>query len=372
MSTKNIKSKKFVGVYHRFLRDKSKTYHITYKNPITKKTERLTIGNSKQGINEAYAHQKRNEIISKLRFGDDPNIPILKIKQTQITLDDLADNYFSDLLSQRDNKNTKGAKAKYYGHISPTLGTVPHTQLTKDHAKKLQRSLIAKDYANQTINGIIELLSRVINYNIKNDLINGTNPFFGMKKLKIDGERKRYLTKEEVQKLLEHTKEDRVLHLFTLLSLSTGARLNGILTIQKKDIDLKKNTITIKDHKSDESYQGFIKNNVKELLIETLKGLNNSDYIVSYNNGQLSDDKRIQRKLKPILDKLFNQEIEPKDTLNRVVVHTLRHTFASLLAINDVSIYKIMKLMNHKDIKMTMRYAKLAPNSGQEDINNLF
>ena len=29
-----------------------------------------------------------------------------------------------------------------------------------------------------------------------------------------------------------------------------------------------------------------------------------------------------------------------------------------------------MRLINHKDI--TMRYTKLSPSSGQEDINNLF
>ncbi len=27
--------------------------------------------------------------------------------------------------------------------------------------------------------------------------------------------------------------------------------------------------------------------------------------------------------------------------------------------------------MNHKDIKMTMRYAKLAPDSGRESVNDL-
>jgi integrase len=372
MSTKQFKSKKFTGVYYRLLSDNSKTYFITYKDPISKKTEKLTIGNSNNGFNEAYAHQKRNEIISTLRFGDDPNIPILKSKQTQTTIDDLANNYFNDLLSQRNNKSTKSAKAKYFGHISPTLGIVPQSQLSKDHAKKLQTSLMKKGYANQTINGIIELLSRIVNYNLKNDLIKGSNPLYGFKKLKVDGERERYLTKEEIHTLLSFTKEDKVLHLFTLLSLSTGARLNGVLTIQKKDIDLKKGTVKIRDHKSQETYQGFIKDDARELLTETLKGLKESDYVISYDNGKLTDDKRMQRRLKPIFDKQFNQGLDPKDALNRVVVHTLRHTFASQLAINDVSIYKIMKLMNHKDIKMTMRYAKLAPDSGQEDINKLF
>lgn len=30
------------------------------------------------------------------------------------------------------------------------------------------------------------------------------------------------------------------------------------------------------------------------------------------------------------------------------------------------------KLMNHSDIKMTLRYAKLAPESGRSDIKNLY
>lgn len=372
MKTKQFKSKKFTGVYYRLLEDKSKTFFITYKDPITNKPKKLTIGNSKQGINEAYAHNKRSEIISKLRFGDDPNIPILKSKKTQTTLDDLANNYFTDLLSQRDNKSTKSAKAKYFGHISPTLGIEPYSQLGKDHAKKLQKTLRGKGYANQTINGILELLSRVINYNLKNDFITGSNPLFGFKKLKVDGVRNRYLTKEEINSLFEKTKEDKVLHLFTLLALTTGARLNGILTIQKKDVDLKKMSIKIHDHKSDDVYSSGIHAKTYDLLEETIKELDNSDYVISYDGAKITDDKRIQRKLKPIFDKLFNQGLDPKDSINRVVVHTLRHTFASLLAINDTSIYKIMKYMNHKDIKMTMRYAKLAPNSMQDDINNLF
>ena len=76
--------------------------------------------------------------------------------------------------------------------------------------------------------------------------------------------------------------------------------------------------------------------------------------------------------MKPILDKLFNQELDVKDAQNRVVTHTLRHTFASHLAINGTPIFTIQKLMNHKDINMTMRYAKLAPDSGRDFVNNLY
>ncbi|MFW0695502.1 tyrosine-type recombinase/integrase [Aliarcobacter butzleri] len=54
-----------------------------------------------------------------------------------------------------------------------------------------------------------------------------------------------------------------------------------------------------------------------------------------------------------------------------MVFHSLRHTFASLLAINGTPIFTIQKLMNHKDIRMTLRYAKLSPDSGREAVINL-
>ncbi|PHM18213.1 MAG: hypothetical protein CJD30_01920 [Sulfuricurvum sp. PD_MW2] len=59
-------------------------------------------------------------------------------------------------------------------------------------------------------------------------------------------------------------------------------------------------------------------------------------------------------------DQLFNQGLTRDDWKNRVCNHTLRHTFASHLAINQIPLYEIKKLMNHRDINMTLRYAKLA------------
>jgi len=35
----------------------------------------------------------------------------------------------------------------------------------------------------------------------------------------------------------------------------------------------------------------------------------------------------IERRMRTILNELFNKGIEPSDRKNRVVVHTLRHTF---------------------------------------------
>ena len=66
-------------------------------------------------------------------------------------------------------------------------------------------------------------------------------------------------------------------------------------------------------------------------------------------------------------DKNYNAELRR----NKVVIHTLRHTFASQLAISWTPIYTIQKLINHSDIKMTERHAKLSKDSGRDFVDGI-
>jgi site-specific recombinase XerD len=51
--------------------------------------------------------------------------------------------------------------------------------------------------------------------------------------------------------------------------------------------------------------------------------------------------------------------------------HDLRHTFASNLVMAGVKIEKVQKLMGHKMIAMTQRYAHLAPGYLAESVKVL-
>jgi len=51
--------------------------------------------------------------------------------------------------------------------------------------------------------------------------------------------------------------------------------------------------------------------------------------------------------------------------------HGLRHTFATRLAQSGVDLYKISKLLGHKDIKTTQRYAHHCPESLRDGVEVL-
>ena len=243
--------------------------------------------------------------------------------------------------------------------------------ITKDDIQKLQKALKDKGKAPKTVNGVITLLTAIINHSIKEKGLTLINPCTGVKRLKTDDTRERYLAIDEVRQLIKEVKDTETVYHFVKLALTTGARLEGVLHIQKKDINLNSSSVTVHDLKSGGTYTGFYDDDYKTELTDHIGHLKANDYVVGGSDTKTAA-RTISRYLKPTLDRLFNKGLKVDDRKNRVVIHTLRHTFASQLAIAGVPILTIQKLMNHADIAQTMRYAKLAPDQGSEAVKRLY
>jgi len=269
--------------------------------------------------------------------------------------------YFKDKeIHNRDNARTQ---SRYESQIKSLIGEIDVDTIEKIDIEKIQQKLAITKSA-KTVTFYLQFIKTVFNHAIKNGHFKRINPCNGIVEQKIDNKRERYLTIEEIKTLLNEVGSDPELFLFVKLSLATGGRLQTILKIKKKDIDFENGNMLLKDIKNNSTYRGFITNDIKVLLKDAIQLKKADENIINYPM------RTIQRKLSDILNSLFNKDLRKDDRKNRVVIHTLRHTFASHLAIQGTPIFTIQKLMNHKDIAQTMRYAKLAPDSGKNMVEN--
>jgi len=371
--SKRIKTTK-TGVYYRETTTNGnldKTYYITYKD-LFNKTKELKIGKFSEGIRENFCNQKRNEIVTKMRLGEDAPFAARNKRKHIVLLDDLKEKYFE---TRREGRSKQSDLSSYSKHLSPFFKNINLECISKEDIRKLLKTL--KESLNpkkellstKTVHNILTILKSITSYAVKEELLkNDYRRYIEMDTVR--NQRDRYLTIDEINELYAHLKDNKRLFLFTKLALTTGARLSSILFISKKDIDFSNHLITLYDLKKDQdariSYTSFLTVETCDLLKDWFQDMNQNDKIFHYQPTT------IQRLMLSILNKLFNQGLEGNDRKNRAVVHTLRHTFASHLAINGTPIFTIQKLMNHSDIKMTLRYAKLAPESGRDAIKSLY
>ena len=339
-----------------------KTYIIRYRENDTDKLK--TIGKYSQGIRINYCKQIRNEILMKLRLGEEPPTVAKKKKKDSAKLDDFAEIYFKE--KEMEVKDIEKIKKSYINHIKPFIGHRAGDEITSDDIKEIKK-IKRKVLAERTINALIQIIGAIYNIAIQKEIFKGNNPVNkNVKRVNVDNRRERYLTLEEINLLLNEVRHEEYLYTFVQLALQTGGRLGTILSIKKKDIKLESNTVQLKDHKNNSTYLGFYNDELKYLLKKRIEKLNANDFIIDRGEQVIKD------RLTKIYNKYFNVGLANDDRKNRVVTHTLRHTFASHLAIKGTPIYTIQKLMNHKDITMTLRYAKLAPDSGKEMVLNLY
>ena len=216
------------------------SYYITYKDENNKLT-RVKIGDKAKGITEPFCNQKRNEVINSIKLGTD--IPIKHKKVTGIIFDKIAQKYFEDLKLHSNQNTSRDMISKYNKHLFEPFGELPVDRIKAEDLEDLQR-LKVKILSLQTVNQIIELFSTIFNYGARKDLCKTINPATKVKRFKIDNIRERFLVSEEITELFEELKDNELLTLFVKFALTTGGRLETVLHIQKKDIDLTTNSIT--------------------------------------------------------------------------------------------------------------------------------
>ena len=176
------------------------------------------------------------------------------------------------------------------------------------------------------------------------------NPAKPVKLLKENNRRLRFLSEDEIDRLL--TNCSGYLRDIVLLALNTGMRKGEIFNLKWQDIDLDLKMIHVADSKNYEARDIPM----NDIVYETLKALRDKsgggqEYVfVNPKTGRPYDD--LKRSFKTALKRAGIEDF---------TFHDLRHTFASHLVMNGVDLMTVKELLGHKDIKMTMRYSHLSP-----------
>lgn len=317
---KDTPSKKYKGVYYRDLKNGDRSYFLIIR--IQGKQKRVHVGKKSEGITEAFCYQQKINIINSDRFGEEQAQILQRTKKQDLTFHEIAQHYLKHGAARDSSKRIMGYLANQ----------VPF----KDQRRVTERDVTEwlSKYKEQvkpgTINNKINLLNVMFQHGIDQDLYRFPNPMRNVKKYNIDDKRLRYLSKAEVKQLLDAVRDKPNLYLFCKLALNTGARLSTLVLIQSGDI--RGERIKLKNVKTDRSYVGYIDSETQELL------KNRSGYVLSWRDGtEPPSVGEYQCRMRRIFDPLFNEGVT--DAMERVVIHTLRHTIASSSKSARSSIY---------------------------------
>jgi integrase len=179
-----------------------------------------------------------------------------------------------------------------------------------------------------------------------------------IKQLPTDNKRDRRLSEDEEKLLL--SKAPPHIHDFIIFCIDTGARKGEAVGLLWKDVELgqgDRGVVKFMDTKSKQPRGIPLTKRVHALLTEKLKDKpEDVEHVFVYQGKPAGDPK-----------KAFEQAVKdaalflPEGHKDNVTPHVLRHTFASRLVMKGVPLYQVSKLMGHASMRMTERYAHLAP-----------
>lgn len=364
---KLIKSKKFKGVYLRKREDGDIAIYFTYYNSKGNSTYQK-VGLKSQGVTEKYAYQKRSETILTLKNGEIPHM-MINNKEHKITLNEIANYYFTN----HQVKSTKDRKNRYNNRIKKRIGDMNVHSITAKDLTTLQDTLKNDGLGRYTIIQYIELIGAIYNYykKYKDDKL--INPTLNIKKPSIDNRRRRILTEDEIDLVFNEVKSDFTLTLFFSLALTSAARKSTIFNYKIKDVNLIDKTINSYDFKNESAYVSFLDDRTIELIkIRMNQCSNNPNASLVYRPNITNIYKWVSNELKLVFDNLFNVGLSIKDSQNRVVIHSIRHTVLSHLGRKGANVFLLQKISNHKTLEMVSRYVELSEYSGRNEIQTLW
>lgn len=207
-----------------------------------------------------------------------------------------------------------------------------------------------------TVNRELMLLSGIFTEAVARGYID-RNPAHGISQLPEHNDKLRWLTDDEEDAIMKRCPD--WLGPIVQTALLTGMRKEEILTLEWGNVDLDRREIRVVRTKNHKTRYIPINAALHEIL-GPFRGAASAAVFPNPRTGLPYRD----------ISHAFQRACDAA-SVSGVTFHTLRHTFASRLVQAGVPLNTVRELLGHSSIKVTMRYAHLAPNNLREAVSLL-
>ena len=383
MGFRKLRAKKYSGIYEYFKdsdRDKRTiAYYISYRDIDNKIKKVKCSANTKEDALKILNDKRAELAKDRAEVQKDKSLLSRKIMNNNLSLEDVAKLYFPT----KTAKSTDMIESAYNRLVNPHIGKMKIAKIKTEDIKNLSDTL-KKTNSRQgtplnprTVKKVIGYLRALFNWAIKQGYVE-KNPVIIKDIIKVDkNEPGRVLSDEELEKLwnLDELIIKPRLFLFLKTCYHTGARPEGVLTIQVKHINFSKRTVHIKAMKGGKPYDVNVSQELLDLLKNWIKehNLKHDNFIFYpiqlYKRAKTDNEKeaikntavrygRYSDSLRKILNKHFNQDINTNDSPYRVTPYTIRRTVATKVY-KKFGIVHAKRFLNHTEINTTMNYLNI-------------
>lgn len=249
-------------------------------------------------------------------------------------------------------------------HILPAFG---HREMAKIVTLEWQRFHNEKkiQLSPATSNRILENVKRAYTLAIQwGLLLPGAHTPQPVRMHQENNIRTRYLSMDELHRFMQalDNSPNRIMADYFQLLLATGCRKNEILQLRHSDVNMEQRLITIPSPKSGRARHVVMNEQARAVLLGRQPAPSNPYVFPGKVQGRpIFNPKRAW------LAVLKEADIDHKTT----TLHTLRHTFASILVNEGVSLQAVSELLGHHGTDITIRYAHLSASKLRQSSDQL-
>jgi integrase len=268
------------------------------------------------------------------------------------TLSEAIGTYYAEVACHQPSARTTVSQGKALVSVIDASTALPDLTMAM-----IQRHVSTRraTVANGTVNRELQMLGRALRHMARIHAADVPELDLRAVQAKEAEERIRELTADEQARLFKHLRDD--LHPLATMAMMTGLRVAALAGLKWSEVDLAARILTVRE-KGGVTRKFPINNEMRAFLsaLPRAEAMPHARYVLTYVNHK--EKGRPRHRITPaggVMEK-WKEALRAAE-IEDFRFHDLRHTFATRILRQSGNLKLVSRLLGHKQIDTTMRYA---------------